>query len=85
MGTGGGGFAPPPACMLKKALPKLCLHNLYFFDKHAYKYTNLQNISKSVHSQNNVVSYVTGPSLGSDRRLHADLVVMFFTLPGLVT
>jgi hypothetical protein len=29
--------------------------------------------------KNNVLSHVTGPSLGSDRRLHAGLVVMFFT------
>jgi hypothetical protein len=32
---------------------------------------------KSVRSQNNVLSHVTGPSLGSDRRLHAGLVVLF--------
>ena len=30
--------------------------------------------------KNNVLSHVTGPSLGSDRRLHAGLVVMFFTV-----
>ena len=33
--------------------------------------------------KNNVLSHVTGPSLGSDGRLHAGIVVMFFTLMSL--
>jgi hypothetical protein len=58
--------------------------NLVYIIHIFLRQTHLQIYKLTKHQKvfvlkNNVLSHVTGPSLGSDRRLHAGLVVMFFT------